>query len=67
MKNKRYNLTAWLVILLGLVSISLLAILAFMVIESQATDQQPPLTEAYVQLNPISGEPGAVITVSGEG
>ena len=57
----------WLTFLVSVIAIAMVALLAVLIWNSQAAAPEPAPTRAFVQLNPTSAEPGAVVTISGHG
>ena len=64
-KSKSRN---WLTFLVGVIAISLVAVLGLLVWNSRAATPDGHLpAEAFVQLNPSAGEPGTLVTINGHG
>jgi hypothetical protein len=63
--NKSRN---WLTFLVSVIAISLAAVLGLLIWNSQAAPPDEPLpAEAFIQLNPATGEPGTIVTIAGHG
>jgi hypothetical protein len=67
MNGTRYRSRNWLIFLVSLIAISLVAVLGVLIWNSQAAAPEPTPAEAFVQLNPTTGGPGAIVTISGSG
>jgi hypothetical protein len=63
-KNKSKD---WITFLLSVIAVAIVAVLGLLIWNSQAATPERPATGAYVQLNPIAGEPGSVVAVTGGG
>jgi hypothetical protein len=63
-KNQRKD---WITFLLGVIAVAIVAVLGLLIWGSQAATPEHPSPEAYVQLDPIAGEPGSVVAVTGGG
>jgi RNase P/RNase MRP subunit p29 len=67
MNGTTYKSRNWLIFLVSVVVISAVAVLGMLIWNSQAATPEPPPAGAYVQLNPMTGEPGTIVTISGNG
>jgi RNase P/RNase MRP subunit p29 len=67
MDGTTYKSRNWLIFLMSVVIISAVAVLGLLIWNSQAAIPEPPPAEAYAQLNPTTGEPGTIVTISGNG
>jgi len=67
MNGKRNKSRNWLTFLVGVISVSLVALLGVLIWNSQAATSEPQSGGAFVRLDPTAGEPGLVVTVDGSG
>lgn len=67
MNGTTYKSKNWLIFLMSVVAISSVAVLGLLIWNSQAATPEPSPAGAFIQLNPTIGEPGTIITVSGNG
>ena len=63
-KRRRRN---WLTFLVSVLAISLVAVLGVLIWNTQAATPELPVGDAFVQLNPMAGEPGTIVTIGGRG
>ena len=57
----------WITFLLSVIAVATVAVLGLLIWRSQAATPERPTPGAYVQLDPIAGEPGSLVTVTGGG
>jgi hypothetical protein len=67
MNGTAYKSRNRLTFLVSVIAISLVAVLGLLIWNSQAATPEPLPAGAFVQLNPTTGEPGAIVTVHGNG
>ena len=67
MNGTHYKSKNWLIFLVSVAAIALAAVLGLLIWNSQAATPEPPPAGAFVQLSPMAGEPGTIVTVSGGG
>ena len=65
MNGKPYKSRNWLIFLVGVMALTLGAVLGVLIWSSQAASPEPQPAGAFVQLDPATGEPGNIVTVSG--
>jgi hypothetical protein len=67
MKDTRYLSRGWLIAVLSLAAVSLVIALAVVTWNSRAETRVPTPEAASIQLDPTTGEPGTIVSVTGSG
>lgn len=65
MNGRPYKSRNWLIFLVGVMALTLGAVLGVLIWSSQAASPEPQPAGAFVQLDPTTGEPGSIVAVSG--